>query len=34
LTSGESEEEEEGRADEFCEGRDEGVVNPFWDVTF
>ena len=28
------EEEEEGRADELCEGRNEGVVSPFWDVSF
>jgi hypothetical protein len=30
LSACESEEEEEGRAEEFAEDGDEGVVEPFW----
>ena len=30
LAACESEEEEEGRAEEFAEDGDEGVVEPFW----
>lgn len=30
LAAGESEEEEEGRSEEFAEDGDESVVEPFW----